>query len=95
MNENGVFLTRSVKRLPKAMQADKTLLSKCRGTPWNHRQESQPGRRRRQSPVVIMSPNQNAEERAEADRGEAPEQGDQPDLEGRRKLLYNDPLPRK
>ena len=29
INENGVFLTRSVTRLPKSMQA---LLSKCRGT---------------------------------------------------------------
>eukprot|EP00973_Karenia_brevis_P036935 5091243-Karenia_brevis.AAC.1 len=48
------------------MQADKTLLSKCRGTPWNHREESRPGRRRQQ-PVVILTPNQDAEEEKKAE----------------------------
>ena len=43
-NELGVFLTRTVRRVPKGQRADGELLRSMRGVPWEPRQESKPGR---------------------------------------------------
>lgn len=53
----GMFLSRSVRRRPPSEAADKDLLLVMKGTPWEFRQESKPGRRPRSfgAPVIMVS----------------------------------------